>query len=249
MFIDSAMRPKRRLIFGSAIGSLMDMDENSQVQWFHSRWTDRLLTMMNWQTVDAVVHSVYYYAFHFVSDSALLIMIANPRNVWEGFLSQKKETVSFVLQVGALIQHTSVTAHVLLLHVNCFCCEVLRLAYACHCHLQAGTKLDLCICLLQNVEMFEYFLRYLNVFYALVCVYSAWLQYHEMVRAKRQKEKQDIAVASLHYRRSLLGAYLVQWKVCMGVVTTAKLRIRCDGGSVLRHRMSWVVAVQLHLNI
>ena len=33
MFIDSAKIPKRRITFISNLGSLMDMDENSQVQW------------------------------------------------------------------------------------------------------------------------------------------------------------------------------------------------------------------------
>ena len=52
----------------------------------------------------------------------------------------------------------------------------------------------------------------------LVTVYSAWMQYHEMVRIKRQKEKQQIAVASLHYKRTFLRTHIMQWKVQMGGV-------------------------------
>ena len=86
----------------------------------------------------------------------------------------------------------------------------------------------LAVCLVQHVYMFE-------CVCAFVCVHSAWMQYHERVRAKKQKEKQQIAVALLHHRRSVLRANIVQWKVRMGASDIAKVcsdvvETHCCGG-------------------
>ena len=175
-------------------------------------------------------------------------MIANPRNVWEGFLSQKKETVSFVLQVGALIQHTSVTG----MHYYCMLtASAVRFKTSLCMSLSfAGCDQAWFVHLFVCCKMIKCFLRYLNVFYALVvctvlgCSTMKWLG----LKGRKRSE-------TLQLPHCITGGHSLEPTLCsgryvrMGVVTTARLCIRCERGSVLRHRMSWVVAVQLHSNI
>lgn len=151
MFIDSAMRPKRRLIFGSAIGSLMD--ENSQVQWFHSRWTDRLLTMMNWQTVDAVVLHIVYTS---MCSSRVWLCFAyhdsQPQKCMRR-LSFTEERDCFVCSSSRCTHPAHLSnRHALLLHVNCFCCEVEDhpMHVTVICRLWSSLICALVVCLLQN---------------------------------------------------------------------------------------------------
>lgn len=139
--------------------------------------------------------------------------------------------------VGALIQHMSVPV------IHCYCTSSYSVVWFLGKPSQflAAVKLDLCTSLLFGAKCYMFVCP--CVF---VSVQSAWMQYHEMVRIKRQKEKQQIAVASLHYRRTFLQTHIMQWKVRMGGVVLlcycAFVNLCSDGvGTLLWHGLSWVV--------